>query len=107
MVCTVIGTLFHIFWCYILIFKAELDIIGVSIATCITNFSILFLIHLYAYQVEDIKEAWFLPDRKTYEGLKEFLKIAIPGTLMLCSEWWLFELLTLLSGYLEVEYTAA
>lgn len=33
--------------------------------------------------------------------------MAIPGTLMLCLEWWTFEAMTLMAGYISVEVTAA
>lgn len=35
------------------------------------------------------------------------MKIGVPGALMLCFEWWCFELLALLSGLLGVDVLAA
>jgi MATE family multidrug resistance protein len=56
---------------------------------------------------KDIKDAWFLPNKQSFTGLKEYLYLAIPSTLMLCLEFWGFEIMTLLSGYISVVATAA
>ncbi|KAL0380823.1 UNVERIFIED_CONTAM: protein DETOXIFICATION 12 [Sesamum angustifolium] len=37
---------------------------------------------------------------KIFEGIKEFFRFAIPSAVMICLEWWSFELLILLSGVL-------
>jgi MATE family multidrug resistance protein len=39
--------------------------------------------------------------------LGTYLKIGIPGALMLCFEWWAFELLALFSGIMGVDALAA
>jgi len=41
------------------------------------------------------------------EELWKFLKIGVPGMLMLCFEWWAFELLAIFSGLLSVKDLAA
>lgn len=35
-----------------------------------------------------------------WDKLKEFVTLGIPGTLQLCSEWWGFEILTVMAGWL-------
>jgi multidrug resistance protein, MATE family len=35
-----------------------------------------------------------------WDKLKEFVTLGIPGTLQLCSEWWGFEVLTVMAGWL-------
>lgn len=39
--------------------------------------------------------------------MKEFLKLAVPGTLMQCAEWWAFELLAIFAGILGKHQLAA
>jgi MATE family multidrug resistance protein len=43
-----------------------------------------------------------MPDRDALNGWTMYFKIAIPATLMICAEWWFFELLTLTAGYIGV-----
>ena len=35
-----------------------------------------------------------------WDKLREFIELGVPGTLMLCSEWWAYEILTLFAGRL-------
>ena len=39
---------------------------------------------------------------ETFRGWGDYLKISLPATLMICSEWWAYEILTLMSGILGV-----
>lgn len=48
---------------------------------------------------------WY--DRTCWEDLGTFLKIGVPGMLMLCFEWWAFELLAIFTGLLGVAQLAA
>jgi MATE family multidrug resistance protein len=41
-----------------------------------------------------------MPDRRVMEDLKPYFRIAIPSTVMLCLDWWVWELLILISGWL-------
>jgi MATE family multidrug resistance protein len=43
---------------------------------------------------------WY--DRSVFVGILNFLKIGVPGMLMLCFEWWAFELLAIFTGTLGV-----
>ena len=46
-------------------------------------------------------------DRSALKNWKDYLKIGIAGALMLCFEWWAFELLALFSGLMGVAPLAA
>jgi len=80
---------------------------GIGIATSITYFSDFILITIYVGKLENLKESWFLPTRDCFVGLFEFLKIGIPSAAMLCLEWWSYEIMTLLAGYISVSAMAA
>ena len=41
------------------------------------------------------------------EGLVEYVKLGIPSALMICIEWWSYEFITIISGYISVEAQAA
>lgn len=74
---------------------------GVSLATCITYFLNFILITIYATMNKDLKKSWFFFNKDSTRNIGEYLRIAIPGTLMLVFEWWTFEILTLMAGYMH------
>lgn len=47
-----------------------------------------------------------MPNMDALKGWKQYFGIAIPATMMLCSEWWFFELLMLTAGGLGVKEQA-
>ena len=51
--------------------------------------------------------AWFLPNKETFRNIGAFMALAIPGTAMICLEWWCFEIMILMAGYIGVDITAA
>jgi len=56
---------------------------------------------------KDFKDMIFMYDRTVFKDVGIYLKIGIPGMLMLCFEWWAFEVLAIFTGLLSVEELAA
>ena len=48
-----------------------------------------------------------MPDERSFYGLWIYIKIAIPATLMTCTDWWVFELMIFTSGLFGVYNQAA
>ena len=46
-------------------------------------------------------------DWRAFDDWKEFILLGLPGTVMLCSEWWAFEFLMLLATFLGTAQVAA
>jgi len=46
-------------------------------------------------------------DMSVFKDVWVYLKIGIPGMLMLCCEWWIFEILAIFTGLLGVDQLAA
>ena len=67
MTAQVIGTGMHIVWCYLLLFRWELDVTGLGIASFLTNLTMFFVITIYAHFVESIAESLFLPTAESFE----------------------------------------
>ncbi|CAM9301345.1 unnamed protein product, partial [Heterosigma akashiwo] len=44
---------------------------------------------------------------ESLKGWRQFFKLGIPGALMICLEWWCFELLVLCAGVLGTNFAAA
>jgi len=107
MIVQLITMFFHGLWCYLFVHVGGLGFKGTSLATCVTYCLNLVIISIYVSCSKDLKEAWFLPNKDCFRDFKRYFKIAIPGTFMLCLEWWTFEILTLFSGLISVDVNAA
>jgi len=100
MLATAIATLSHIISCYILIVRLDLGIEGSGIATAFTFLVQLIVVTIYPYFVADIKNSLVsLTMKDCFTGWSEYLAISAPATLMVCAEWWCFEIMIILSGY--------
>ncbi|KAF9917024.1 hypothetical protein FBU30_001037 [Linnemannia zychae] len=93
---------------YLLVWNKYIGLgyIGAPIATSISYWTMLFLLILYIRFVGGM-EGWGGWTRDCFKGLKMFLKLAIPGVLMICSEWWAFEIVSLAASYLGTIALAA
>lgn len=102
-----ISTALHIGWCHLFIVIWEQGILGASIAICIT-YTTNFLALVFYTTVVDKKERkiWTF-SRFALKGWVSYLKLGIPGTLMIMMDMWCYEIITLQSGYLIIEATAA
>lgn len=45
--------------------------------------------------------------RTIFSGWFDYLRIGLPGAMMLCFEWWAFEILAVISGWIGVQALAA
>jgi Na+-driven multidrug efflux pump len=81
-----------------------LGVAGAAYASTITALTNLIVIHFYVnYYLPEIKEAWFMPNKDSFNGLFHYIRFAFPAMLMLCIECWTFEILTLFSSWISVD----
>ena len=73
----------------------------------LTNFGMLAMIEVYSMCIPRIRESIFCPDIHTFNNWGEYFKLGVPATVMLCAEFWSFEILIFLSGVLGVNQQAA
>ncbi|KAK3835971.1 MAG: putative MATE efflux family protein subfamily [Linnemannia elongata] len=83
-----------------------LGYIGAPIATSISYWNMLILLLLYIRFV-DGRQGWGGWSRDAFTGWPTFLKLAIPGVMMVCTEWWAFEVVSLAASYLGTVNLAA
>ena len=58
---------------------------------------------IYANNVPQLKEALYLPtSSELFSGWAQYLSISLPNLAMVCAEWWAFEVVTLMAGWLGV-----
>ncbi|XP_050222668.1 protein DETOXIFICATION 12-like [Mercurialis annua] len=95
------GTLcFHIPLCWALVFKSGLENLGAAIAICISNWLNVIVLGLYMKYSSACAKTRAPISLELFGGIREFFRFAIPSAVMICLEWWSFELIILLSGLL-------
>ena len=108
MVVQLITTILHFVWCQYFISHKGLREVGAAIATNITYILNMLLSDIWIrVKQNDYKDMIFWYDKTCHQNLGTFLKIGVPGMLMLCFEWWAFELLAIFTGLLGVNELAA
>ncbi|KAI7872113.1 mate-domain-containing protein [Spinellus fusiger] len=84
---------------YMMVYPLGLGFIGAPLATSMSYWLMLGLLLLYVRFVKGSK-AWGGWSRECLLGWWPFLRLAIPGIMMVCTEWWSFELCALAASYL-------
>ncbi|XP_020683684.1 protein DETOXIFICATION 14-like [Dendrobium catenatum] len=90
----------HIPLCWILVFKTGLGNVGAALSISISHWINVLILVLYIKYSDSCKATRLPPSMEAFRGVNEFLRLAIPSAVMICLEWWSFELLVLLSGLL-------
>ena len=104
MVAMIVATILHIPLCFLLADYFEMGINGLGLATSIKDSILLLVVMIYANCSSDVKPALSLPcARKSFSGWGEYLKISLPSTVMICAEWWAYQVIEVMSGILGVE----
>lgn len=107
MISQTISILFHPVWSWLLVMKYDYGIIGTGIAGVITNFTVLVFNLIYSYIMQDIRPANVWPDRRSIEGINDYLILGIPSTFMMCLDCWANNLSVFFAGYLGTTKLAA
>ncbi|GMJ13127.1 hypothetical protein like AT1G15170 [Hibiscus trionum] len=100
LLCSCASLLVHIPLCWALVFKFELGNIGGALAISISNWVNTIFLALYMWYSPTCTKTRVPVTMELFHGIKEFFRFAIPSAVMICLEWWSFELLILLSGLL-------
>ncbi|CAL5058724.1 unnamed protein product [Urochloa decumbens] len=73
---------------------------GAAMANGVSYFANLSFLAVYVRVSPACKSTWTGFSAEAFRGVCDFLKLAVPSAVMVCMEWWSFELLVLLSGLL-------
>ncbi|MQL69842.1 hypothetical protein Taro_002134, partial [Colocasia esculenta] len=90
----------HVPLCWVLVFKTGLGNAGAALAIGISYWLNVLVLGLYVYHSSSCKATRAPLTREAFQNANEFLRLAIPSAVMICLEWWSFELLILMSGLL-------
>lgn len=91
---------FHILVCWALVYKSGLENLGAAVAMGISVWLNVSFLGLYMKYSSVCAKTRAQISMKIFDGMKEFFRFAIPSAVMVCLEWWSFELMILLSGIL-------
>lgn len=100
-------TALHVFWCHLLVVKLNLGLTGASLAICITYSTNFLALFLYTTLLDREERRIWTFSRQAFKDWTAYLKLGVPGTLMIMMDIWCYEIITLEAGYLRVEATAA
>ncbi|KAJ7943063.1 Protein DETOXIFICATION [Quillaja saponaria] len=89
---------FHIPVCWALVFKSGMKNVGAALAISIANWLNVILLGLYMRFSSACAKTHIPISLEIFHGIGEFFRYAIPSAVMICLEWWSYELLILLSG---------
>ncbi|XP_062225412.1 protein DETOXIFICATION 16-like [Phragmites australis] len=90
----------HLLVCWLLVYKIGLGNKGAALANSISYLTNVSILALYVRLSPACKETWRGFSKEAFHGIPSFLRLGVPSALMVCLEWWSFELLVLLSGLL-------
>ncbi|KAH9681403.1 protein DETOXIFICATION 12 [Citrus sinensis] len=90
----------HIPICWGLVFKSGLGNLGGALAIGISYWLNLTFLAIYMKFSTACAASWAPISMELFREIGEFFHFAIPSAVMVCLEWWSFELLILMSGLL-------
>lgn len=93
----------HPLWCHIFIDLLQLDVAGAGISMSITQLMNLIIISIYIHKTNPCPKSYFFIDSRSldWDLILDYLKKAIPASILFAADWLGFEILTLMSSYLS------
>ncbi|KAJ4868118.1 MATE efflux family protein [Raphanus sativus] len=91
---------FHITFCWLLVYKLRFGIVGAAFSIGVSLWFNVSLLWVFMRDSDLYRESKNLQAQDIFSSMKQFISLAIPSAMMICLEWWSFEILLLLSGLL-------
>ncbi|KAJ0402427.1 hypothetical protein ATCC90586_000025 [Pythium insidiosum] len=101
-VVSLIGNAIHLGAGYTLAYHTSWGFLGIAISRSVANLAMLGLIGLYFVARPASLSRWWRgwQPRVAIRHVPLFLRLGVPGMLMMVMEWWAFEILSLMAGVL-------
>ncbi|KAL2622616.1 hypothetical protein R1flu_002821 [Riccia fluitans] len=90
----------HVALCYLVILYLGVGFRGAAIVNGISLWIQVFFLGLYVNFSSTCKKTWTGFSTEAFDDIYLFLKIAVPSALMICLQFWCFNIITLISGLL-------
>ncbi|KAK9758198.1 hypothetical protein RND81_01G214600 [Saponaria officinalis] len=101
--CTLIAVVFHVPLNYWVVLVLGFGVQGVAVCSVVTNLNMGVMLVGYVYFREKkrgMSGNWGVGGWGV-DGIGPLLRLAVPSCLGICLEWWWYEIVTVLSGYLD------
>ncbi|XP_051139058.1 protein DETOXIFICATION 54-like [Andrographis paniculata] len=98
--CTLLAVVFHIPLNYVLVMGLGWGVPGVAMASVLTNLHMMVLMMVYVCYCGRWEWKWKAVGDGTWKEIFHLLKLAVPSCAGICLEWWWYEIVTVLAGYL-------
>ncbi|KAK4387279.1 protein DETOXIFICATION 54 [Sesamum angolense] len=98
--CTLMAVIFHVPLNYVLVVVMGLGVPGVAMASVLTNLHMMVLMMGYVCVYGRWEWKWKAGIGGGCGGVGPLLKFAVPSCIGICLEWWWYEIVTVLAGYL-------
>ncbi|MCL7021812.1 hypothetical protein MKW94_012491 [Papaver nudicaule] len=97
-ICSVGPLILHVGITYTLVYWIGLGIRGAALSAAISLWISFIMLALYVNYSEKFKYTWEGPSTECFRYILPYMKLAIPSAVMVCLEYWAFEILVLLAG---------
>ncbi|KAM6983890.1 multidrug and toxin extrusion protein 1 [Tautogolabrus adspersus] len=102
-----VANIFNLGFNYVLIFTLQLGVIGSAIASSLSQITICLLLFGYIRWRKLHQPTWGGWSTDCLQEWGSYMQLALPSTLMVCFEWWIWEIGGFLAGVLgEVDLAA-
>ena len=101
-ICWFFGIIFHVIILNWTTDNLDLGIAGIGYASSMSNFIVLLLMLIITLRDLEIRDAIFLPDKRTFQGLWTQIGVGFPMLLMICMDQWIFEIMIFNAGMFGV-----
>ncbi|KAG6548352.1 hypothetical protein Mapa_010131 [Marchantia paleacea] len=98
--CSALAVLIHVPLNIVLVFVLNMGVPGVAIAAVWTNFNMVFFLVSYMWFSGVYRRTWVPWSSACLQEWWPLLSLALPSCFAVCLEWWWYEIMTLLAGYL-------
>ncbi|CAM6108347.1 unnamed protein product [Calypogeia fissa] len=109
-ICSAASLALHVGLCWLIIYVLGMGFRGAALATSISYWLNVLFLFLYVRRTKVCKETWGPGlTMEALHDLKSFLKLAASSGVMICLEYWCFEVMLMLAGWLtnpELELSA-
>jgi MATE family multidrug resistance protein len=79
----------------------DMGLDGAALGFTVQNAVNVFLMVIFAMRSRHFRKIWGGVTREAFQGWGGYLKVAVPSCLLCCIEWWSWEAITFMSGYIS------
>ncbi|XP_022141868.1 protein DETOXIFICATION 1-like isoform X2 [Momordica charantia] len=90
----------HIPICWLFVFHFKLRVVGAALALGISYWLNVILLASYVFFSPSCNKTRAPLSREAISSIGQFFRLAVPSAVMVCLEWWSYEVILLLSGLL-------